>query len=66
MYGAGIPTERTYVLKLIPTSDYTLPFKFTHQRWWKQGPLLNGGVYSVDRDETVPVQSAGFMCAKGW
>ncbi|KAF3972855.1 hypothetical protein CMV_003667 [Castanea mollissima] len=27
---------------------------------------LKDGVYHVDGDETVPVLSAGFMCAKGW
>ncbi|XP_056682814.1 phospholipid:diacylglycerol acyltransferase 1-like [Spinacia oleracea] len=27
---------------------------------------LKGGVYNVNGDETVPVLSAGYMCAKAW
>ncbi|XLT93725.1 hypothetical protein HN873_015387 [Arachis hypogaea] len=37
---------------------------------WANGgdedPSLKDGVYSAKRDETVPVLSADFMCAKGW
>ncbi|RYR28758.1 hypothetical protein Ahy_B01g052926 [Arachis hypogaea] len=31
-----------------------------------EDPFLKDGVYSANRDETVPVLSAGFMCAKDW
>ncbi|KAG5248063.1 lecithin:cholesterol acyltransferase family protein [Salix suchowensis] len=52
-YGVGIPTERSYVYKLSPNDRCrSIPFRIDS---------------SVDGDETtVPVISAGFMCAKGW
>lgn len=67
MYGVGIPTERAYVYKLSPTPDCNIPFQIdTSADGETEGNCLKGGVYTVDGDETVPVLSAGFMCAKGW
>ncbi|XP_022852697.1 phospholipid:diacylglycerol acyltransferase 1-like [Olea europaea var. sylvestris] len=67
MYGVGIPTERAYVYKFSPAAECYIPFKIdTAADGGDDGPCLKGGVYSVDGDETVPVLSAGFMCAKGW
>ncbi|EYU25883.1 hypothetical protein ABFS82_10G084300 [Erythranthe guttata] len=63
MYGVGIPTERAYVYKLSPAAECVIPFQIDTSA---EGHCLKGGVYSVDGDETVPVLSAGFMCAKGW
>ena len=67
MYGVGIPTERAYVYKLTHSSECYIPFQIdTSADGGSEDPCLKGGVYSVDGDETVPVLSAGFMCAKGW
>ncbi|KAF8401055.1 hypothetical protein HHK36_014358 [Tetracentron sinense] len=67
MYGVGIPTERAYVYKLTPAADCYIPFQIdTSVEDEYEGSCLKGGVFSVDGDETVPVLSAGFMCAKGW
>ncbi|XP_073278063.1 phospholipid:diacylglycerol acyltransferase 1-like isoform X1 [Primulina huaijiensis] len=67
MYGVGIPTERAYVYKFSPAAECYIPFQIdTSAEGGDEGPCLKGGVYSVDGDETVPVLSAGFMCAKGW
>ncbi|XP_073043951.1 phospholipid:diacylglycerol acyltransferase 1-like [Primulina eburnea] len=67
MYGVGIPTERAYVYKLSPAAECYIPFQIdTAAEGGDKGPCLKGGVYSVNGDETVPVLSAGFMCAKGW
>ncbi|KAG8376194.1 hypothetical protein BUALT_Bualt09G0037800 [Buddleja alternifolia] len=67
MYGVGIPTERAYVYKFSPEAECLIPFQIdTSAEGGDEGPCLKGGVYSVDGDETVPVLSAGYMCAKGW
>ncbi|KAH7519030.1 hypothetical protein JRO89_XSUnG0149500 [Xanthoceras sorbifolium] len=67
MYGVGIPTERAYVYKLSPLTECYIPFQIdTSAEDKDDGGCLKDGVYSVDGDETVPVLSAGFMCAKGW
>ncbi|KAL3830018.1 hypothetical protein ACJIZ3_018820 [Penstemon smallii] len=67
MYGVGIPTERAYVYKLSSAAECYIPFQIdTSAEGGEEGPCLKGGVYSVDGDETVPVLSAGYMCAKGW
>ncbi|KAL2455448.1 Phospholipid:diacylglycerol acyltransferase 1 [Forsythia ovata] len=67
MYGVGIPTERAYVYKFGPAAECYIPFQIdTAAEGGDDCPCLKGGVYSVDGDETVPVLSAGFMCAKGW
>ncbi|EOY30320.1 Phospholipid:diacylglycerol acyltransferase isoform 1 [Theobroma cacao] len=67
MYGVGIPTERAYVYKLTTATDCYIPFQIdTSAEGGSEGSCLKGGVFSVDGDETVPVLSAGFMCAKGW
>ncbi|KAL5698292.1 phospholipid:diacylglycerol acyltransferase [Ranunculus cassubicifolius] len=67
MYGVGIPTERAYVYKTRPSSDCHIPFQIdTSAEGEGEGSCLKGGVMTVDGDETVPVLSAGFMCAKGW
>ncbi|KAI4355493.1 hypothetical protein L6164_004259 [Bauhinia variegata] len=67
MYGVGIPTERSYIYKLSPSAECYIPF---HIDTSADGPhedsCLTDGVHTVDGDETVPVLSAGFMCAKGW
>ncbi|KAK0596581.1 hypothetical protein LWI29_016998 [Acer saccharum] len=67
MYGVGIPTERAYVYKLSPSAECYIPFQIdTSADDTEEDSCLNDGVYSVDGDETVPVLSAGFMCAKAW
>ncbi|KAL3532669.1 hypothetical protein ACH5RR_006190 [Cinchona calisaya] len=67
MYGVGIPTERAYVYKFSTTSECYIPFQIdTSAEAGYEGSCLKGGVFSVDGDETVPILSAGFMCAKGW
>ncbi|XP_022754812.1 phospholipid:diacylglycerol acyltransferase 1-like isoform X1 [Durio zibethinus] len=67
MYGVGIPTERAYVYKLITAVDCYIPFQIdTSSEGGSEDSCLKGGVFSADGDETVPVLSAGFMCAKGW
>lgn len=67
MYGVGIPTERAYIYKLSSTAECYIPFQIDSSAdGGNEGACLKGGVYSVDGDETVPVLSAGFMCAKGW
>jgi phospholipid:diacylglycerol acyltransferase len=67
MYGVGVPTERAYVYKLTPPSECYIPFQIdASAEGGSEDSCLKGGVFSVDGDETVPVLSAGFMCAKGW
>lgn len=67
MYGVGIPTERAYIYKLSSTGECYIPFQIDSSAdGGNEGSCLKGGVYSVDGDETVPVLSAGYMCAKGW
>ncbi|KAL6330934.1 hypothetical protein AAG906_009362 [Vitis piasezkii] len=67
MYGVGIPTERAYVYKLTPGAECYIPFQIdTSADGSSKDTCLKGGVFSVDGDETVPVLSAGFMCAKAW
>ncbi|KAJ8756213.1 hypothetical protein K2173_024760 [Erythroxylum novogranatense] len=67
LYGVGIPTERAYVYKLSPSADCYIPFQIdTSANGETDDSCLKDGVYIVDGDETVPVLSTGFMCAKGW
>ncbi|GLT45032.1 hypothetical protein SLA2020_188970 [Shorea laevis] len=67
MYGVGIPTERAYVYKLTPAAECYIPFQIdTSAEGGSEHSCLKGGVFSTDGDETVPVLSAGFMCAKAW
>nr|AHA57449.1 phospholipid:diacylglycerol acyltransferases 6 [Linum usitatissimum] len=68
LYGVGIPTERSYVYKMSPnTRCNSIPFRIDSSVVGDDGDsCLRGGVYHVDGDESVPVLSAGFMCAKGW
>ncbi|CAK9186800.1 unnamed protein product [Ilex paraguariensis] len=66
-YGVGIPTERSYVYKLSPSYRCkSIPFQIDSSADGSDSGCLKGGVYFVDGDESVPVLSAGFMCAKGW
>lgn len=67
MYGVGIPTERSYVYRMIPSAECYIPFQIdTSADEDDEDSCLKDGVFTVDGDETVPVLSAGFMCAKGW
>lgn len=67
LYGVGIPTERAYIYKLNQSPDSCIPFQiFTSAHDEDEDSCLKAGVYNVDGDETVPVLSAGFMCAKAW
>ncbi|GKV09887.1 hypothetical protein SLEP1_g21322 [Rubroshorea leprosula] len=63
--GVGIPTERAYVYKLSPAAECYIPFHIDTSAD-DDNSCLRDGVYAVDGDETVPVLSSGFMCAKGW
>ncbi|GLT70866.1 hypothetical protein SLA2020_429190 [Shorea laevis] len=65
LYGVGIPTERAYVYKLSPAAECHIPFQIDTSAD-DDNSCLRDGVCSVDGDETVPVLSSGFMCAKGW
>lgn len=64
-YGTGLLTERAYIYKLSPTAECHIPFQIDSSANDEE-TCLKGGVYSVDGDGTVPVLSAGFMCAKAW
>jgi phospholipid:diacylglycerol acyltransferase len=67
MYGVGIPTERAYVYKLAPQAECYIPFQIdASAEGGDENSCLKGGVYLSNGDETVPVLSAGYMCAKGW
>ncbi|KAG2279184.1 hypothetical protein Bca52824_061739 [Brassica carinata] len=67
LYGVGIPTERSYIYKLNQSPDSCIPFQiFTSAHEEDEESCLKAGVYNVDGDETVPVLSSGFMCAKAW
>ncbi|XP_025013503.1 phospholipid:diacylglycerol acyltransferase 1 isoform X2 [Ricinus communis] len=67
MYGVGIPTERAYVYEFSPAAECYIPFQIdTSANDGDEDGCLKDGVYTVDGDETVPVLSAGFMCAKAW
>ncbi|KAM7257015.1 hypothetical protein ACFE04_012756 [Oxalis oulophora] len=67
MYGVGIPTERSYVYTKSPTDKCkSIPFRIDSSVDGDQDSCLKGGVYFGDGDESVPVLSAGYMCAKGW
>lgn len=66
-YGVGIPTERSYVYKLSPSDRCrSIPFQIDSSADGSEDGCLKGGVSFVDGDESVPVLSTGFMCAKGW
>ncbi|XWS16188.1 hypothetical protein CRYUN_Cryun34aG0063600 [Craigia yunnanensis] len=65
LYGVGLPTERAYVYKLSSAVECHIPFQIDTSAD-DEDTCLKDGVYSVDGDETVPVLSAGFLCAKGW
>ncbi|XP_024023793.1 putative phospholipid:diacylglycerol acyltransferase 2 isoform X1 [Morus notabilis] len=67
LYGVGIPTERSYVYKQSPSDKCkSIPFRIDSSADGEPDSCLKSGVYFVDGDESVPVSSAGFMCAKGW
>lgn len=67
LYGVGMPTERSYVYKMSPSDRCkSIPFRIDSSADGSDSGCLKGGVYFVDGDESVPVLSAGFMCAKGW
>ncbi|KAI5666503.1 hypothetical protein M9H77_16356 [Catharanthus roseus] len=67
LYGTGIPTERSYVYKLSASdSCKSIPFQIDSSADGSSNGCLRGGVYFADGDESVPILSAGFMCAKGW
>lgn len=67
MYGVGIPTERAYVYRVSSSGECYIPFQIdTTADGQSEDSCLADGVYTVDGDETVPVLSAGFMCAKAW
>ncbi|GMP88688.1 hypothetical protein CsSME_00040583 [Camellia sinensis var. sinensis] len=67
LYGVGIPTERSYVYKLsLSNRCKSIPFQIDSLADESGDSCLKRGVYFVDGDESVPVLSAGFMCAKGW
>ncbi|CAH8267455.1 unnamed protein product [Arabidopsis lyrata] len=68
LYGVGIPTERSYIYKLATSSNKcksSIPFTIDGS---VNGDdvCLKGGTRFADGDESVPVISAGYMCAKGW
>lgn len=69
LYGVGIPSERSYIYKTSPTSRCkSTPFRIDSLAEGDDTGCLRrrGRVYFVDGDGSVPVISAGFMCARGW
>ena len=67
LYGVGIPTERSYVYKQSPSDrGGSIPFQIDSSADGSDDGCLKGVVYFVDGDKSVPVLSAGYMCAKGW
>lgn len=67
LYGVGLPTERAYIYKLTPFAECYIPFEIDpNADGGDKVSCLKDGVYTVDGDETVPVLSSGYMCAKGW
>ncbi|KAL3616603.1 putative phospholipid:diacylglycerol acyltransferase 2 [Castilleja foliolosa] len=67
LYGVGIPTERSYVYKVSPSGRCkSIPLRIDSSASGGPNGCLKGGVHFTDGDESVPVLSAGFMCAKGW
>ncbi|XP_027348469.1 putative phospholipid:diacylglycerol acyltransferase 2 [Abrus precatorius] len=67
LYGVGIPTERSHAYKLFPSDKFkNIPFQIDSSAYGEEGSWLQNGVYFEDGDESVPVVSSGFMCAKGW
>lgn len=67
LYGVGIATERAYVYKVAPSADCSIPFQIDiSAKEEDEDSCLADGIFLVDGDETVPVLSSGFMCAKGW
>uniref|UniRef100_A0A7N0VA29 phospholipid:diacylglycerol acyltransferase n=1 Tax=Kalanchoe fedtschenkoi TaxID=63787 RepID=A0A7N0VA29_KALFE len=67
LYGVGLPTERSYVYKTSPSNRCkSIPFRIDMSADKSPDGCLKSGIYLADGDESVPVISAGFMCAKGW
>ncbi|GFP95379.1 putative phospholipid:diacylglycerol acyltransferase 2 [Phtheirospermum japonicum] len=67
LYGVGIPTERSYVYKVSSSGRCkNIPLRIDSSADGGPNGCLKGGVHFTDGDESVPVLSAGFMCAKGW
>lgn len=67
LYGVGIKTERAYVYRVSPSPECNIPFQIDiSANDEDEDSYLTDGVYLVDGDETVPVLSSGFMCARGW
>ncbi|NP_001310647.1 putative phospholipid:diacylglycerol acyltransferase 2 precursor [Ricinus communis] len=63
-YGVGIPTERSYAFKLSPSDRCkSIPLRIDTS---VGDSGFTNGVSFVDGDVSVPVLSAGFMCAKVW
>ena len=53
--------------KISPSLECSIPFQIDTSADGGPGmEYLRSGVFSVDGDETVPVLSAGLMCAKAW
>ncbi|KAL5169796.1 putative phospholipid:diacylglycerol acyltransferase 2 [Glycine soja] len=67
LYGVGILTERSHIHKFSTSEkDKSIPFQIDSSvDREEEGSWLQNGVYYVDGDESVPIVSSGFMCAKG-
>ncbi|KAH0667015.1 hypothetical protein KY285_028221 [Solanum tuberosum] len=58
---------KDHVYKISPSDRCkSIPLQIDISADGSDNDCLSGGVYFVDGDESVPVVSAGFMCAKGW
>lgn len=68
LYGVGLPTERSYIYKMSPSDRCkSIPFRIDSSVNGNfDNSCLRGGVHFVDGDESIPLISAGYMCAKGW
>ncbi|KAG6570836.1 putative phospholipid:diacylglycerol acyltransferase 2, partial [Cucurbita argyrosperma subsp. sororia] len=66
LYGVGIPTERSYIYDSSYDKCKSIPFRIDLSIDGEGSGCLRSGMYFVDGDDSVPVVSSGFMCAKGW
>ncbi|KAJ8426305.1 hypothetical protein Cgig2_007828 [Carnegiea gigantea] len=68
LYGVGVPTDRAYIYKLSSLDRCrSIPYRIDSSANARNpGGCLKGGIYFSDGDASVPIISAGFMCARGW
>ena len=65
MYGVGLVAERAYYYIRDYNSSFKYPFRVNLDYSSKEFNVLNG-IRLTEGDNSVPLLSLGFMCAKGW